>query len=778
LEHKLIIYPTSRIIREVLDREKKSDGFLPTFMRMDEFENRSVLFHNKTMVDPIHRILLLREASNFKDFDKLKVDKELLKFFSRSDAFFKFFEELSGENVSFDDLKGGDTYAEFDEHLDILEKLEREYEKILDDNGLIDKLSIPKNYQINQGFIDTYTDFELHIEGYLSNYELSIIENISKEKSFIIYIVTTKFNKKMIDKFGELGIELPLGYYISFDLHTKEIIKKIKLDNIINSTIFRCEERIEQIAVVFETIENFVREGVAPADIVLILPDEEMQEQFYIYDKFNNLNFAMGFSYKQNLIYKKLDALYRYWQSFDDKDYRLLISYNMAQENILKISSKNIKVLEFFDWLDKFKLLDRDEDKIYQQYIYFLKVFDTHLMPLKSWLYLWIQIINDITIDDTRGGKITVMGVLESRGISYRRVIILDVNDGIVPVISAKDRFLNTAVRVHANLPIKRDRENLQKYFYQRLLEQAEKSVILFSSTDNNLPSKFLYELCLTNSAIPNPILELLYDRPSKILEFKRDPIVDNFNAIDFTWSNTMLKSFLKCKREFFYKYIKRLKIPLSEDINEGAIIHEVLERVFKKKESFKNSYELKNIFVKSFYEYINELNLNNMRYSYYNLLWLKKLNGFFENEIKHINSGWKILKSEYQVTGDIEGLEFTGKIDRIDIKDEDLLVIDYKTGSTKEANKLKNLSELTDFQMSIYKYLLKSQGYKNIELIFLKLFNDKDNQYEAIEKLEEKNKILFDRIEELKATKSFIATKCDNLLQCNYCDYKLNCDR
>ena len=57
-----------------------------------------------------------------------------------------------------------------------------------------------------------------------------------------------------------------------------------------------------------------------------------------------------------------------------------------------------------------------------------------------------------MTLDDVRGGKITVRGVLESRGIAYRAVVIVDVNEGIVPVSSSKDRFLNTAVRAFAGL--------------------------------------------------------------------------------------------------------------------------------------------------------------------------------------------------------------------------------------------------------------------------------------------------------------------------------------
>ena len=50
-------------------------------------------------------------------------------------------------------------------------------------------------------------------------------------------------------------------------------------------------------------------------------------------------------------------------------------------------------------------------------------------------------------MDDVRGGKVTVMGVLETRGVRFEAVVIVDFNEGVVPATSSKDQFLNSQVR-------------------------------------------------------------------------------------------------------------------------------------------------------------------------------------------------------------------------------------------------------------------------------------------------------------------------------------------
>jgi len=119
----LHIYPTSRAIRNERLKQKEQDGLLPTLMRVDEFERRAIILPERAMVDPLQRILLLKEASSFEGFLNLKINRDLVRFFTKSDAIFKFFEELSHENVSFYELVQGDAYVEFEEHIEILEQL-------------------------------------------------------------------------------------------------------------------------------------------------------------------------------------------------------------------------------------------------------------------------------------------------------------------------------------------------------------------------------------------------------------------------------------------------------------------------------------------------------------------------------------------------------------------------------------------------------------------------------------------------------------------------------
>ena len=57
--NELHIYPTSRALRNLSQNHKEQEGFLPTLMRMDEFEQRAILLENSIQVDPLQRILLL-----------------------------------------------------------------------------------------------------------------------------------------------------------------------------------------------------------------------------------------------------------------------------------------------------------------------------------------------------------------------------------------------------------------------------------------------------------------------------------------------------------------------------------------------------------------------------------------------------------------------------------------------------------------------------------------------------------------------------------------------
>jgi RecB family exonuclease len=363
------------------------------------------------------------------------------------------------------------------------------------------------------------------------------------------------------------------------------------------------------------------------------------------------------------------------------------------------------------------------------------------------------------------------MGVLETRGVSFEGVVLVDFNEGVVPSSSSKDQFLNSQVRAFAGLPTKNDREALQKQYYKRLLEQASKAIILYSSSDNKLPSKFLYELGLKEVEQTQAEFNLLYSQPSQIKE-KEDPKVEEFDASDIIWSASRLKTFLDCKRKYYYCYIKKLQAKSDEELNEGAFLHSLLEHLFREKDS----YDSKEKMQKDIDILLDKLlPVEDAKTNYQKLLWKTKMNGFIESQISHFKSGWRVVEREKEFQADIGGLKFKGRIDRIDQNSTNTLVLDYKSGSTKEAQKSKNIDSLNELQMSIYFQILKDR-YKNINLAFVKLFED--GNIEEITALEEKNERLFEVIVELKQTKSFVAEKCEDLQKCKWCEFALMCGR
>ena len=336
---------------------------------------------------------------------------------------------------------------------------------------------------------------------------------------------------------------------------------------------------------------------------------------------------------------------------------------------------------------------EKFNERVYEKYLYFSKVLEKETLRIKEWLFLWLKSLSTVTMDDVRGGKVTVMGVLETRGVSFEGVVIVDFNEGIVPATSSKDQFLNSSVRAFANLPTKNDREALQKQYYKRLLEQAQKSVILYSTSDNKLPSKFLYELGLEDVEQTQAQFNLLYAEASQLQE-EVDPEVKEFDAFGIIWSASRLKTFLECKRKYYYRYIQRIEAKKEEELNEGAFLHTLLEHFHREHDSYENEVQMQ----KQIDVLLDTLlPFDDAKTNYQKLLWKEKLKGFVWSQIKHFNNAWKVIEREKEFQAEIGGLRFKGRIDRIDQNETDTLVLDYKSGCTKEAQKTKNLESLND---------------------------------------------------------------------------------
>ena len=781
MKNILYIYPTSRAVRLKKEEFLESNSFVPKMLTIADFEKR-VLLSSYKLVDSLHRTLFLKEASNHEKFRKLFLDRNLVKFYTQSSDFFKFFEEIALEKIAIKDLYLADTYAEFSRDLELLEELFLEYEKTLEKHSYTDRAFLTKNYKINWGFIESFDEISLELEGFLTKFELELFSKIAQKKPFYINLRTTPFNKKIQKEFLDLGIDIKENAYNSFELSSLKLVKSKEAPlEFKDIELIKTSERLEQIAIAMAKIEEFVQSGIDAQKIALVVPNEDIIEAIDYLDRHNNYNFAMGRSFAKEKSTIFLEALYKTLKGDDlAKEFLKNRNFNIQalreKELYVKISLDEffsiLKSLELPLYSNENFLEELEKLNLLKKFYNFNRVFAQYQFFFKEWLFFWLDIIKKHTLDDINGGKVTVLGVLETRSISFEAVVIIDFNEGVVPATVSKDRFLNTKVRSKAGLPTLQDRENLQKHYYARLLERAQKNVITYVENDELSASKFIYELGIANKQhyYQAPI-ELFYPQKSAFnaLAHIEDKEIA-FNAKEEIWSNSKLKTFLECKRKFFYRYVLKLKEPKTQSASDGLILHAVLAKVFAKQKSFSSFLELQKAFLTTLYEYEKEDG-----FAFKSKLWHTLTEKFLESQIEHFKNGWSVLETEKSLVGVINGLRFEGRVDRIDKKENYYLIIDYKTSATKKSNKDKVDEKLTDFQMNIYKKLL-ALSESSLDFAYINIL-DKEG-FDYLKAQEEKDEKLLEHIEYLKAQKSFIAQRCENLQLCRNCAYRLLCHR
>jgi RecB family exonuclease len=150
-----------------------------------------------------------------------------------------------------------------------------------------------------------------------------------------------------------------------------------------------------------------------------------------------------------------------------------------------------------------------------------------------------------------------------------------------------------------------------------------------------------------------------------------------------------------------------------------------------------------------------------------------KYLESFCRNEIERFKDGWSVKYTERKFSKNISSLTIYGYIDRVDVRDGEVEVLDYKTGSYNLYNK-NSFLRATDFQMEFY-YLLAQQigevrgcGFYDLKMGKVVLENF----------LDEKLDILNTHIEELVKNKNIEFDKSEDIKVCKFCEYKIMCNR
>lgn len=777
---KLLVFPTSRAIRDYISKQKSNNTLLPFILTIDEFLKKSISLSNLKYCEEEHRVLFLNEAIKNIDIKKLGISDNFTKFLKQSDYIYRFFLELASEKVEIEEIQNVDTYDFYLEHLEILKAIKKKYIEILENNSYVDKINLDKHYEINENFLDKFQDIELHFEGYFTKVEFEIVEKISQKIDTKIIFYSNSYNQKSLEVFKNLNINLKVDYKYKIDLTNKIIINEEEIKSLLESyEIKGFSSRLNQIAYIKSSIERSVLNGVNPKDIALVLPDESFVSSIELFDDERYFNYAMGKSIKNKELYQISNAIYLYLSEDEEKNISNMSYLKIDKEFIdksikpfwNKVTNKElfVSITDFIKQKEKnIELIEKYDELLYKLNITLFS--NENKILLKDVYKIFLQKLSSITLDDINSGKITVLGLLETRAVSFDTVIVCDFNESYIPKISVKDKFLSTRLKQLANLPTQFDRESLQKYYYKRLISSSKNVFISYVNSETNQISRFANELFEKNIATDTNdsfYKHILYDN-HKISYFDED-IISKIDLTKFIWSATSFKNFLECKRRFYLQYILKINehtISLKPKGYElGDIIHSILEDYYSKDN--KNSIE--ELFLK--YKSSNPFLTLDLE------VWKKKLLNFYEFDKQRLKNR-EIIMIEKEFNCSFNNINIKGIIDRVDKFEDNYEVIDYKTSSTLSVDTLKTYEKSIDFQLEFY-YIALQQLFKtpNIKAFYYDLNECLLKEEIAIQEKLELLSSKFDELKELSKNEiNFL--KCEDKSNCLYCAYKIICNR
>lgn len=374
-----------------------------------------------------------------------------------------------------------------------------------------------------------------------------------------------------------------------------------------------------------------------------------------------------------------------------------------------------------------------------------------------------------------------IMGMLETRVLDFETIILLSVNEGILPSGKSNSSFITYDMKVHYKLPTYKEKDAIYSYHFYRMLQRCKKAYLLYNSELDALgsgeKSRFITQLIIDHESgklpewklnqttiIPNlkPITNEL-----AVVE-KNENTLKKLNSIALQgFSPSALTSYIRNPIDFYKQ--KVLDVNEYNNVEEtvasntlGTIIHNVLEQLYT---PFIGNYICVND-VKHFHDKITPL-INEEFKKIYKLGDITKgknliiynvakqyISLFLNKEIDVLNSGktLKILHLEKSVKttfnlGD-KVITLKGIVDRIDELDGCLRIIDYKTGKVNsnelEVYDWENI--ITDykkfskaFQILMYAYILNKEkplpshttagviSFKNLSS-WVMLFAEKDS--------------------------------------------------
>lgn len=317
-----------------------------------------------------------------------------------------------------------------------------------------------------------------------------------------------------------------------------------------------------------------------------------------------------------------------------------------------------------------------------------------------------------------------VMGVLETRNLDFRHLIMLSVNEGQLPKAGGDSSFIPYNLRKAFGMTTIDHKIAVYAYYFYRLMQRAEKVTLVYNTATDGINrgelSRFMLQFLiewgypvlrkqLEAAQSPQDSTPIIIEKTPDVME-RMKSVFDIRNNPKALISPSALNCYLDCPLKFYYKYVALLSAPdeVTADIDSakfGSIFHYAAEHIYKdltahgkliSKENLetllKDEVRLQTYVDNGFKELFFNLPPNEQpEYNGIQLInsavIVKYIQQLLRNDLRYapftfVGSEQRIFENIeiYTPTGDIQS-RIGGIIDRIDSKGESLRIVDYKTG-------------------------------------------------------------------------------------------------
>ncbi|KWW29657.1 MAG: hypothetical protein AUK63_1257 [bacterium P3] len=343
-----------------------------------------------------------------------------------------------------------------------------------------------------------------------------------------------------------------------------------------------------------------------------------------------------------------------------------------------------------------------------------------------------------------------ILGMLETRNLDFRRVILLSANEGVLPSGRQENTLIPFNLKRAApfHLPTHEEKDAVYANHFYRLLQRAEEIYIVYSSqTDGSgkgEPSRFAMQLT-DELARTHPNIHIRQeivspgaggtasgDNPGAVIH-KTAAIMKRLQQLAGKgFSPSALNTYRNCPLKYYFRYIMQVREndELEDSLDKsqfGTLVHTILQdlygRLGNRPLTVADMLALQNSADECIEAHFSAMGRDFVRHGRTYLqqrIAQKQIKHLIHDDIAFIESGnsLQIAALEHPFEGTVElhdgrVARLQGVADRIDLINGHLRIVDYKTGKVEEKelvtdDKQVGAGELSDksFQVLMYTWL------------------------------------------------------------------------